>query len=110
MSLDPVSRLAETIAATSNDQQTVKQNLSADDPDSLLQLQSSETLRLTGTLIATQYTYPTNSFIIDHPVYGVIDSATLLIDGGYVTNVVTIPVTIPVLLGAAATVLYSTTF
>jgi hypothetical protein len=108
MSLDPVSRLAETIAATSNDQQTVKQNLSADDPDSLLQ--SSETLRLTGTLIATQYTYPTNSFIIDHPVYGVIDSATLLIDGGYVTNVVTIPVTIPVLLGAAATVLYSTTF
>jgi hypothetical protein len=110
MSLDPIKVLAENIASTANDQETIKQNISGDDTEALLQLQSSEGVLITGTLIATKYTYATDSFILDHPVYGYLDSTYLKIDGNYAQQEAPFPLTFPVTLGISSELLYSTTF
>jgi hypothetical protein len=110
MSLDPVKLLAKNIADTANEQEAIKQNISGDDTEALLQIQSSEILKLTGTLVATKYTYATDSFVIDHPVYGALDSSVLKLDGGYGQLAVPFTLTFPVTLGTAQELLYSTTF
>jgi hypothetical protein len=70
----------------SQEQARIQENIYPDDPDAQLLLQIPETVTLSGTLTLTQYTYPTNSFIVDHPVYGNVDSSVLLIDGDYATT------------------------
>jgi hypothetical protein len=42
-----------------------------------------------GTITAIGYTYESDTFIIDHPVMGDIDSATLKIDGTFSDKQVT---------------------
>lgn len=110
MSLDPVKQLASTIASTANEQGTIKQNLSGDDTEALLQLQNSERIIMSGTIVAIKYVYATNSFVIDHPVYGELDSSVLLLDGGYDQLSITMPLTMPITLGVNSETLYSTTF
>lgn len=110
MSLDPVKQLAATLASTANEQETIKQNLSGDDASALLQIQGSERMDLSGTFVATKYLYPTDSFILDHPIYGELDSSVLLLDGGYAQEAPTFPLTFPVTLGIVSELLYSTTF
>ncbi len=110
MSLDPVKELARNLATTANEQESVKQNLSGDDTEALLQLQSNEKIVMSGSFLATKYTYATDSFIIDHPVYGELDSSVLLLDGGYGLLSITMPITMPITLGVNSETLYSTTF
>jgi hypothetical protein len=43
-------------------------------------------VELSTSIICTKSTYPSDSFILDHPVYGILDSAVLKLDGGYLTT------------------------
>ncbi len=110
MSLDPVKELARNLATTANEQESVKQNLSGDDTEALLQLQSNEKIVMSGSFLATKYTYATDSFIIDHPVYGELDSSVLLLDGNYAQEEALFPLTFPISFGISTELLYSTTF
>jgi hypothetical protein len=83
MTLDNTKLFARAIADINNEQQDIKQNISAEDNDSLLQLGFSELLAVSGTFTATKYNYASNAFIIDHPVNSELDSAVLVLDGGY---------------------------
>jgi len=76
MSLDPIQKLASTLATTANEQDSIKQNLSPDDSNALLQVQFSEGVVADGTLglTAIKHTYKSDSFIIDHPTQGLLDS------------------------------------
>ena len=75
--------LGKALAKVTSDQATTRENISPDEPESLLNLNAFEVLELKEDFTATQKTYPDNSFIIDHPVYGDIDNPDLFIDGDY---------------------------
>lgn len=83
MTLDPVKVLARTISGISAEQDTIKQNMSADDADSQLIANFTFNVLTQGTAVASKYTYSAGSFILDHPVYGELDSSKYALDGGY---------------------------
>jgi len=80
------SELGKVLAGLANNQSTLAQNISPDVSDPLFSLYNQEGIIISGVLTVTNKLYATNSFIIDHPVYGEIDSAILLIDGGYASS------------------------
>lgn len=86
MALDYASKIGAAIGSMSKEQDTIKENISPDDPEDQFQIVTFEFLRLGGTATLTQLMYPTDSFILDHPVYGELDSNVLQIDGGYDTG------------------------
>jgi hypothetical protein len=61
----------------------MKEDLVPDEVSQSLILTPQDTARITHRIVMTKGAYPSTSFIIDHPVYGYIDSPTLAIDGGY---------------------------
>lgn len=69
-----------------NKQVTTDENLAAQEVDSQVVIVNQEQFRLSGTLSIVKRAYATDSFILDHPVYGELDSSTLKIDGGYDTG------------------------
>jgi len=83
MALDAVSQLGEEVANISSEQDNVKENLSPDEADNqdVVFAQESSTNLLTGTII--KKIIAIDSFVLDHPVYGDIDSTILKLDGGY---------------------------
>ena len=84
MSLDNASQLGKTIGQSIQEQEeTVKRNITPDEESGLLQIQNREDIVIDERLTANKLIYATNSFIMDHPVYGDIDSSILYIDGGY---------------------------
>lgn len=111
MSLNAVNKLATLLSDNINETDDVKRNISPDDLNSNYPLFINENpIKLTGTITLTKYTYATNSFVIDHPVYGELDSSVLLLDGGYDQLSITMPLTMPITLGVNSETLYSTTF
>jgi hypothetical protein len=90
MGLSSADKLGSIIGNIAKEQSKIADNISSDEPDAALFLTSDETIEITGELIVNKFTYATNSFIIDHPVYGEIDSSSLLLDGGYLGQNLTI--------------------
>ena len=86
MPLDPISQIGEVIGGMNNQQQDNSQNISEDDTLGHDVIIANFNTVLTGTVVVNMNVYPTDSFIIDHPVYGDIDSAVLHIDGGYLAG------------------------
>lgn len=109
MALDGVNKIGDIIGSLSQSQGVIEQNISPDSSDAVDNIVNFEELIIEGTVTGTKYTYALDSFIIDHPVLGDIDSSTLNIDGGYNTNELTIPVTMPITLGTASEVLFTVT-
>jgi len=109
MALDGISKLGTALGKLSSDQSEIKQNISPDETDAIDYIVNYEEVVVEGTVIGTKRTYASDSFIIDHPVLGDIDSSTLKIDGGYDTNELTIPVTMPITLGETSEVLFTVT-
>lgn len=105
-----VRKLATYLGDMKYEQEQIKSNMSPADPTGFDIRTSISNMILAGTIIATQKTIATTSFVIDHPVYGYLDSATLQLDGGYVSGSITMPITMPLTFGAGDTVLYTTTF
>lgn len=89
-------KLGTTLGNISQEQDEIKQNLSPNESDANAFIFIPEQARVGGYLTATAYYFPTDSFIIDHPVYGDIDSSTLKIDGGYAgSSTNTLPLSFP---------------
>lgn len=110
MSLSDTSKLAQLLSEQNRETNDLKSNISPDDNNVSLSLFDNERpIIMSGLIVVSKYTYATDSFILDHPVYGSLDSATLALDGGYTTLTVTMPVSIPVSF-MTVTTLYSTTF
>jgi len=85
---DSATELGRIIGGLSNDQSAIKENLSPDDVNAQLNVVNSEQFETKGVLTATKFTYASDSFIIDHPVQGELDSAVYLIDGGYTDTII----------------------
>lgn len=75
--------LGKTLGKLSQEQSSIKSNLSSNEQDANLVNFNQEFIRLSGEITATKKTYDTTSFILDHPTQGELDSSTLVIDGGY---------------------------
>jgi hypothetical protein len=88
-------------------QQSLQENVYPDDPSAQLQLVQAETIAFTehGTVLG--YFYADTSFILDHPVLGVLDSSTLALDGGYSTTSPTFPWTFPATFTGGPSVLFT---
>ncbi len=82
MGLDSTSEVAKIISDNIRETQDIKESY-ADQGDASFLLAPFDTLKATGELIVTKKVYKSDSFILDHPTLGVLDSATLKLDGGY---------------------------
>ena len=83
MSLDSISQLGEIIGGSISEQDQIKDNIRADSAEAIDSIGFSETIVLSGTLTGVAKQYATDSFIIDHVVYGELDSTVLKLDGGH---------------------------
>jgi hypothetical protein len=84
LSLSSEVELGRTLGKLKQEQEvTIKDNMSPVEEDALFNVWNSNFIRIEGKLVVNKLIYPTDSFVIDHPVYGYIDSPVLKIDGGY---------------------------
>ncbi|GAF76470.1 unnamed protein product [marine sediment metagenome] len=83
MGLDGISKLGKALGNTSNEIEETKGQVSPDQTNAEFFAFANESLIINGELTASMLVYPTDSFILDHPVYGELDSAILKLDGGY---------------------------
>jgi len=86
MPVSNISKLGNVINGIASEQDSIKENLSPDDSETQEQLVMFEKFIITGDVTLNKLEYADDSFVIDHPVYGDIDSTTLLIDGGWLTG------------------------
>jgi len=86
MSLSDVDLLGEVLSKNAKKTEAVEQNMSGDEDFQTDQLFMPENILINTNLTIKQWIYPTDSFVLDHPVYGDINSATLKLDGGYDTS------------------------
>lgn len=83
MGLSSAEMIGKAIANSINQSQEIKQDaIPAEIINSML-LAPVERTKVTLTVVGNYKHYPTTSFILDHPVYGELDSSTLQLDGGY---------------------------
>ena len=73
--------LGQNISDTNNYKQGFEETEQLND----LNLASLETINVQGTWFIRAYNLGTSAFVIDHPVYGNINSATLHIDGNFIS-------------------------
>ena len=88
------------IAGLVNSQNNIKENALPDEITQSILLSPQDGFEFGVTVNVYTQQYATDSFILDHPVYGELDSATLQLDGGYQQGVgfalpVSMPVTFP---------------
>jgi len=95
MALDTASKLGKLIGDNISKQGDIQENISPNDTAPIDTIRNSEELVVEGVMTLTRYHYASNSFVIDHPVYGELDSAILKIDGGY-ASAISPPIVIPV--------------
>ena len=110
MALDGVSQLADVIGGQSQSIDSLKENISAEVTGAQEQIVVGASIAHTGTLTVNMLTIATDSFVLDHPVYGEVDSPVLHIDGGYTGSNMTIPVTVPIEFDEEKTVLFTATY
>jgi hypothetical protein len=78
-----IQEIGMLLGKKSREQSQIKENLNPDEFDSQLVNFNQFSVTAGGTAIGTKKVYATNAFVLDHPVYGELDSLTLEIDGGY---------------------------
>jgi len=86
---DSIAEIGRIIGNLSKEQSTIKENISADETETQDTIYASFVSELQCTGIINKLTYPTDSFILDHPIYGELDSSVLKLDGGYDPSVPT---------------------
>ncbi len=89
MAIDIISRLGNVLGKSISDQSILRENIRPEDPNALIQVGARERIIVTGTLVINKGTLGTDSFVIDHPVYGELDSSVFKLDGGY-SSIVTV--------------------
>lgn len=83
MALDSVSQLGKALGESQREQENIKQNISPNDPVAQFPQLTTESLVIEQCYTVIKKNNLSDSFVIDHPTLGEIDSATLQIDGGY---------------------------
>lgn len=83
MSLSSIDALGSFIAGVANEQVRMKEDIIPDEINQSIVLTPFDSIRLLEEVSAYKKYYPTNSFILDHPIYGELDSSVLQLDGGY---------------------------
>ena len=88
MSSDSARELGRLLAGNANETQNLKEDLLPDAVDQNFLLAPTDRITLAVAVTGIQWLYPTDSFIIDHPTYGELDSSTLKLDGGYADTII----------------------
>lgn len=83
MTLDETDQLGDMLGGMGNEQDNLQQDINPNDPYASFQMVSDEAVTVGGYLAVTAKYLATTSFVIDHPVYGELDSSILALDGGY---------------------------
>lgn len=81
--VDDTRKLGRVIAQGTNSTDDVRQEIVPDDTNQNLLLAPYDRVRVRVKASFTKKYYAEDSFILDHPVYGELDSSTLKLDGGY---------------------------
>lgn len=81
--VDYTKKLGRAIASGTNSTNDLKEEIVPDDTSQNLILAPYDRVRVRVMAVFTKKFYAENSFILDHPVYGELDSSTLKLDGGY---------------------------
>lgn len=96
MVLSDAEKLGAYIVAIKKDVDSIKSNALPEETDQSINLAPFDKIKVTLSQTTYKRYYPTNSFIIDHPVYGDIDSSTLALDGGYQDEGASFPMAFPI--------------
>lgn len=88
MPLNNSAIIGRALAQAINDSEDLRNDLLPSEIINSLLLAPVERTKLTITVTGTQRNYATDSFILDHPVYGELDSSTLRLDGGYAAGAI----------------------
>lgn len=103
-----------SIGKLSAKQTETQDQLQSDELAGSFNIVQNEEFQINGTLVVTKWNLPSTSFIIDHPVYGVLDSAVLEIDSGYgVQGQISFPLSMPIVFSSGTVVtevLYTVSF
>ena len=83
MTLDSADEVGTFIAGLSQGQDDSNTNLPPEEVNASLFLTPLDRAQLATTVLLYIKYYDPTSFILDHPIYGILDSSTLEIDGGY---------------------------
>jgi hypothetical protein len=83
MSLDEADKLGSLIGGIIRTQDEIKSSITPNDPSESFQIISNEQIELSGTMILNSLTIATDSFVLNHVVYGNLNSAVFKLDGGY---------------------------
>ena len=115
MSLDEDRELGKVIGGIISSQSETNENLSPDESENQDIIVANFSTNMSGSIQLIKKPYASDSFILDHPVYGELDSAVLKLDGGYATiaGSPTFPATFPWVFAdetIATEILYSETF
>lgn len=114
MGVSATDELAKFLGGLSKEQRNLKENIVPDEIENSFLLAPFQAIDLASSITVTAYFYPTTSFILDHPVYGELDSSTLELDGGYVDvtgDGISFPATFPLTFvsgeGAGSSVMFT---
>ena len=88
MPLSSSEELGKAIANNSNRISALENDAFPNDTLNSLLIAPIDSVKATIVVTGTAKYYPETSFILDHFVYGEIDSSTLQLDGGYLQNIV----------------------
>jgi hypothetical protein len=77
--------LANTIGGTIQTTGNMNQTVFDSENTTGLNIVGINSIQLTTSIFAKKNIYPSDSFILDHIVYGYLDSATFKLDGGYLS-------------------------
>lgn len=96
--VDYTKKLGRAIAQGTNSTDELKQEIVPDSTNQNLLLAPYDRVRVRVKATFTRKTYATDSFILDHPTLGILDSSTLKLDGGYADEIIgfSMPVAFPI--------------
>lgn len=106
MSQSSVDKLGSMLGGMSRGQNELNQNISSDDAGQAFNFEFSVPIALKGTVLGKQLNLATDSFVLDHPVYGDLDNSSLILDGGYAESIganFTFPGTFPMTFSGGTT-------
>jgi hypothetical protein len=97
------------IAGLVNGQNDIKENALPDEITQSILLSPQDGFEFTVEVNVYTHNYSSTAFILDHPVYGILDSSTLQLDGGYQSVIgFSLPVSMPVTFPAGGRTLHDT--
>lgn len=87
MGLSSAEKLGHMIAMANNNTTDLKEEVFPSDVTAAMLLAPYDRLAVRMTITADKNYYASDSFILDSPTQGILDSSTLQIDGGYGSTV-----------------------